>query len=294
MKITIGTDPELMLFDKQSSEIVSAIPVIARSKYDPKELSNGSKCYYDNTLIEFSVNPARNETEFVSILQQAFSEASASFGNQYEMVAKPSHMMSKKDCEHKDAIQFGCSEEFCAYDLRKCEPPEAGGTFRSGGGHIHIGRDDYKEPSSPFLIKGRSKVNVIKMMDLVVGVPFTGIESNDPAALERKKLYGRAGRHRPTPYGVEYRVLSNYWVKSPVLAKLAYKLSERAVEAAQDASLIELMEENQEAVRQGIDIGNTDSCMSIFRKIAGKDLCKQVDLARNQKIDTLNKEWAIN
>ena len=40
-----------------------------------------------------------------------------------------------------------------------------------------------------------------------MGLPAVRRDSQD----KRRKLYGQAGRFRPTSYGIEYRTLSNYW-----------------------------------------------------------------------------------
>ncbi len=44
--------------------------------------------------------------------------------------------------------------------------------------------------------------------DLFLGLPSAGADKQG----KRRELYGKAGRYRPTSYGIEYRVLSNYWL----------------------------------------------------------------------------------
>ena len=39
---------------------------------------------------------------------------------------------------------------------------------------------------------------------------------------ERKLLYGRAGAFRPKPYGIEYRVLSNFWLEKNVYMRRVF------------------------------------------------------------------------
>lgn len=51
-------------------------------------------------------------------------------------------------------------------------------------------------------------LDVVKAMDLFLGVPSVLMDEGE----ERKQLYGKAGAHRPKPYGVEYRTLSNFWI----------------------------------------------------------------------------------
>ena len=55
-------------------------------------------------------------------------------------------------------------------------------------------------------------------------------------------MYGKAGCHRPTDYGVEYRVLSNYWMKSPELVMLMDSLTRDAMMLVGSGALQELLD----------------------------------------------------
>ena len=46
---------------------------------------------------------------------------------------------------------------------------------------------------------------------------------------KRRSLYGKAGAFRPKSYGVEYRVLSNRWIKGIPLMRYVYNLSFLAI-----------------------------------------------------------------
>ena len=39
---------------------------------------------------------------------------------------------------------------------------------------------------------------------------------------KRREMYGQAGAYRPKSYGLEYRVLSNFWLQSDDYIKWAY------------------------------------------------------------------------
>ena len=51
----------------------------------------------------------------------------------------------------------------------------------------------------------------------------------DPNAAERREVYGRAGEHRLPKYGLEYRTLSNFWLRSYPLYSLIFGLARQAV-----------------------------------------------------------------
>lgn len=60
--------------------------------------------------------------------------------------------------------------------------------------------------------------NLVQFLDVVVGNVCVLLDQGE-GATKRREAYGRAGCFRYTPYGVEYRVLSNFWLKHPFLVQ---------------------------------------------------------------------------
>jgi hypothetical protein len=54
----------------------------------------------------------------------------------------------------------------------------------------------------------------------------------------RRQLYGKAGAYRPKPYGMEYRVLSNVWLKNKSLQRWVYRNTMRAIKELQYGNLV--------------------------------------------------------
>jgi hypothetical protein len=63
------------------------------------------------------------------------------------------------------------------------------------------------------------------MLDLFVGIPSVLIDHGTDS-YKRRKYFGRAGSHRDKPYGLEYRVLSPFWLRNKSTTQLIYKLVE--------------------------------------------------------------------
>lgn len=69
---------------------------------------------------------------------------------------------------------------------------------------------------------------LIPLLDILVGNTCVLIDK-DICNKERRKVYGRAGEYRLTNYGVEYRTLSNFWLKSYQLTSLVFGLARLSV-----------------------------------------------------------------
>lgn len=80
-------------------------------------------------------------------------------------------------------------------------------------------------------------------MDLFLSVPLMIFEPEH----RRKEMYGKAGAFRPQPWGVEYRVTSNYIYSSPELMTWAFNQTVRAIEFVNEhnTSLPEIMTGNR-------------------------------------------------
>lgn len=93
---------------------------------------------------------------------------------------------------------------------------------RIAGGHLHFGlfqpfMSDYED----------HRQQVVPLLDIFVGIPSV-LMDRDPAAIERRRTYGLPGEYRLPSHGLEYRVLSNFWLRSPLLAQLVTGLSRLA------------------------------------------------------------------
>src|SRR5689334_8173306 len=67
--ITLGSDPELMLFSKDEGKIVSSMRILKGcDKRKPILLGNGIKMYPDNVLLEAAFPPSRSPDAAVEMI----------------------------------------------------------------------------------------------------------------------------------------------------------------------------------------------------------------------------------
>ena len=125
------------------------------------------------------------------------------------------------------AKQFGCapSKNIDPYNNGVIGVDPSKYLYRSAGGHIHFGGDRVKElsQSNPEL--------AIALLDIFVGNTFVLLDK-DPMQAERRKVYGRAGEYRIQPHGLEYRTLSNFWLRCYPIASLVLGQSRFAMQLA--------------------------------------------------------------
>jgi len=92
-------------------------------------------------------------------------------------------------------------------------------------GHIHIG---YENPDTD------TSIAIIQAMDLFLGVSSILLDDDT----ERRVMYGKAGAYRFKKYGVEYRTLSNFWIKDEQSIKWAYEQCLKMVEFINSGGII--------------------------------------------------------
>lgn len=223
MNFTIGSDPEFILIDDKN-KIKSAIGVVKgtrnkRIKIDQIEF------YYDNVLAECTVVPSKTKEEFIHNLRKSLS-IFYKLVHPYKITTIPSAYFSAEDLIHRDSRKSGCSAEHCAYSLGTVLPKKIDKFFnesklRTAGGHIHLGTDLGRSHESCIML--------VRMLDLFLGFAFLQLD-NSKESIERRKIFGKAGRYRQPSYGVEYRTLSSFWLSSPKLAELVYELCEFVIQ----------------------------------------------------------------
>lgn len=216
--ITIGADPEVFLRNSETKELIPACGLIGGSKDKP--LSLGRKGYYvqeDNVMLEFNIPPARDADDFLKHIESGLAFVGEHLGKvlpSAEFEPKAEHLWSEDKLDSEGARTFGCSPDFDAYTQgARCAPitpqllKRGASELRFAGGHVHLGYEN-KENVPDFVVSA--------MCDLLIGLKFVEVDRQP----ERRKLYGQAGRYRPTKYGIEYRTLSNFWIQDRELCHI--------------------------------------------------------------------------
>jgi hypothetical protein len=266
---SFGSDPEFMLTKLEADgtlRYVSAIGKVPGTKDDMLPLGNGHFAFHDNVLAECCPHYGKTKEEVLANFRDCF-ERYAKVVHPFVLRPQASNTYPAEECLHPAALEFGCDPEMNAYDMAtvnapKCEP---GNTFRSGGGHIHLGfikGNPY--PLTDFM--GRWWLT--RLMDCFIGVPSI-LMDNDPTSQARRKLYGGAGNMRPKDYGIEYRTLSNFWLASPRTVSLIHDLCGWLITFMQKDELHqEIWETHADAVRAAINNGDREAATKLWESLS--------------------------
>lgn len=248
-----GADPELFLRDENNFPITS-IGKIGGSKTKPKQLGGGFALQEDNVAVEFNIPPADNKAAFVAsigyVLEYLKQELTPR--NLFTVIT-PTMEFTKEQLHHPQAQELGCEPDFNAWNEHENPRPIAPPNLRSAGGHLHISFDNVDE---------LKQLRVIKVHDLFCGVPSLMYDDDN----KRRAIYGKAGAYRPKGYGVEYRTLSNFWIRSPELTAWLYDQSTKAINFLNAGNMID--EEDFMKIQDCIN--NSDS--SLFAELNEKYL----------------------
>lgn len=224
----LGIDPEFFVFNS-SNKPINAIRVLSNTKENSLIL-NGSRFYHDNVLLEYNIEPAKNYEEFDKFVQFAMTNL-LKITEGYKVSLQAHAEFEPEELSFKNAKEYGCVPDYDAYTLVQNDLPSkvlAKTNARTAGGHIHIGGEGTDAVCHPFL-----KPMFVFMLDLFVGIPSVLID-NSTESFRRRQYFGAAGSHRDKPYGLEYRVLSPFWLRTPSTIKLIYNLVEFVFESMND------------------------------------------------------------
>lgn len=223
--ITIGADPELFIINSKTGKVVSSIGLIPGLKGDPyrsDDMPEGFGLEIDNILAEFNIPPVTERKDFVNAIEymknyiRKFVKAK---NPDLDILCAASMLVDEDQLQSPEAKLFGCSVDYNAYTEAPNPKPKGECTnLRSAGFHIHIGYKDYNVDDS---------LRLIKYLDVQLGLPSV-IKDSDK---NRRSLYGKAGCFRLTPYGLEYRVLSSYFLSSKETLNWVWDRVQMAIEA---------------------------------------------------------------
>jgi len=239
IKPYLGGDPEFFIADKSGT--ILAADNFFPGKEDPITVSSRhgdypSKLFFDGIQAEMAVSHNRCREYFADNIFGCWQRSFANnIPKDHNVVIRPSIKVSKSVIEnaHPEARIFGCMPDYNAYTCTTNTPEMDASThmYRYAGGHMHFGC------SSPYLNENHEEYKIarteeghlraVKFLDLIMALPTVLLDSS-PGAKRRRAKYGKAGCFRPTPYGIEYRTPSCWWLRSPMTVSLAYGLGRLA------------------------------------------------------------------
>ena len=222
LQILIGADPEV--FMRKDGVFVSAHGAVKGDKKNPHKVDKGA-VQVDGMALEFNIDPASSADEFVDNITSVMSIL-GSMVPDYELVADlVAHFgLEYIKAQPEEAQELGCDPDFNAWEDGAPNPrPDGDRDFRTGAGHVHIGWTKDMDIGDPG--HRQACIMLTKQLDYYLGLGSLMYDKDS----KRRSMYGAAGAFRIKPYGVEYRVLSNAWLKSPNLIRWVYETTQKAV-----------------------------------------------------------------
>ena len=260
--ITLGTDPELFL--QKDNKIISAIGKIGGSKSEPQPISdNGHFIQEDNVAIEYNIPACKTIEDWVyhHNFVKDYLEVLVS-GMGCTLAIQPIATLEDSELDNDMARLAGCTPDFDVWNECINEPVDLSITNkRSAGGHISVGWDDFTQDQ---------QLDIIKAMDATLGLESVLLDNDT----ERKKLYGKAGCFRFTAFGIEYRSLSNFWIKTDESLKWAWNTTMKAIDLV-NSGKIEEVKKHGDRIVEAINTNNKELASELlneFSKIQEKEL----------------------
>lgn len=209
--IPLGCDPEF--FFSKEGEVVGAEKVLPPKPIAVGYLSN-TRFVLDGVQVELNPAPYTCRESLCGEIGLAFRSLRAHLATLKDVKASFTTCIDLSKAE-LDSLSDAAKVLGCAPSLNRGDTADkksavtidgASTLKRSAGGHLHLGLT-----GNPSLMKDRE--TLVDLLDVLVGSTCVLLD-RDPNAAERRKVYGRAGEYRLPAHGLEYRTLSNFWLRS--------------------------------------------------------------------------------
>lgn len=264
MIITLGADPEFFFRDRTTGDIVGSEKIIPRET----EVETDGTLIRDGVAAEINPDSAQCRevlwAEICSIMLCA-SEYADDKNAKISFDTTVTLTEAEFDSLSPVSKQFGCVPSSNAYGVQPIPEGASSLRQRSAGGHIHIGYKGILDTQN--MVAEQTDINkIVKVLDIVAGntcVMFDQFYGSDL----RRINYGRAGEYREKSYGLEYRTLSNFWLRDYKLFALATGLCRQAMWIVGYGHADELLSMvDQNAITEAINENNATLARRNFDK----------------------------
>lgn len=223
--LSLGMDPEL--FIAKDGQIVGSERVIPEKGIPISLYYSKSNVVRDGVQVELQPQPSTCRESLATNLKVAFMNLQNILHDTgvvpvFDTVVEVGEQ-EMSGLSEKSRI-LGCTPSRNSHDREAKIVIAKGYKKRSAGGHIHMGLDQSVSKIMPVREK------IVPLLDILVGNTSVLLD-RDPHAAERRQVYGRAGEYRLPKHGLEYRTLSNYWLRSYPLTSMVLGLCRMACSA---------------------------------------------------------------
>lgn len=201
--VTTGADIEAIAVDKNGLT-VSIEGKIKGTKKKPRIVPGGN-VQEDNVLPEWAIDVCKNKAEFVDRVTSVRIELDKilnKFGLETEL--KSVSFFNRSELNTPQAKEFACSPDFNCWtgqENKFVKPTGYYAAMRTAGGHTHFGFPEANNWST-------AKRECAQWFDIFLGLQAHALGKGCD---DRSRMYGQAGAFREKKYGIEYRVLNNWW-----------------------------------------------------------------------------------
>lgn len=233
----IGADPEVFLV--KNGKFVSAETregtLLPGTKAKPFKTSKGA-VQVDGVAAEFNIDPAKNTDEFYDNIKTTLKDLNGIIRKVDPEVRLTAVPTAKFDPDYfkslpEKTLELGCEPDFDAYTEKPNPRPSTDRPWRTGAGHIHFG---WTKDADPFSTGHMMDcVLLTKMCDKYLYTASLDWDTDN----DRRQLYGKVGSFRPKPYGMEYRVLSNAWLKNAEVVRNVHRIANAIIKGLDSGGL---------------------------------------------------------
>lgn len=254
---SVGCDPEL--FVHAHHHIFSAHSLVPGTKEAPYPTESGA-VQVDGVALEFNTKPAVTDDEFSVNISAVMAELRAMLKGEAEFSQEIENVFSKPYFSNlpEKVRELGCNADFNAWtqEVQTIREPEYG--MRTVSGHVHIGWDKDLNVQDPEHFNRCCAF--VRQLDHSLGVYSVMNEKPN----RRRKMYGCAGSFRPTTYGVEYRVPSNFYIFNDIHSKNVFRIVQKAGNDLRDGNIYFEDEGKNEEVIIAINEDDKKKCSQLF------------------------------
>lgn len=257
-----GSDPEMFVHDPEG-RVVSAAGLIPGTKEEPFVVEFGA-VQVDGMAAEYNITPVSTFADWNRNHQKVQDQLLALLPKGYTLEAVPSVKFEASvfDSSPDIAKALGCSPDFDAWTGELNAPPNLPDDpyLRCAGGHIHFGwTEDADFGDAQHIMNCR---DLVKQLDWYLG-GWSLKSDPDPT---RRRLYGKAGACRYKTYGVEYRVLSNFWITTKEKRLAVWNRMQLAIHDMREANLAERAKKHNAQLVAAINTSTRDKGLESFYK----------------------------